>query len=59
MKSRLAEQVRQERLKQERRMTREQRLQAFMNHSQLMTQLYLAGCPAAKDRLSRDRRDAR
>jgi hypothetical protein len=43
MKSRLAEQARQERLEQERRMTPEQRLQAFMHHSQLITQLYQAG----------------
>jgi hypothetical protein len=59
MKSRLAEQARQERLKQERRMTPEQRLQAFMHHSQLMTQLYLAGRAAAKDRLPGDRFGAR
>jgi hypothetical protein len=59
MKSRLAEQARQERLKQERGMTPEQRLQAFMHHSQLMTQLYLAGCAAAKDGLSPEKIDAR
>jgi hypothetical protein len=59
MKSPLAEQARQERLEQERRMTPGHRIQAFMNHSQLMTQLYLAGCAAAKDRSSPERIDAR
>jgi hypothetical protein len=59
MKSRLAEQARQERLNQERGMTPEQRLQAFMHHSQLMTQLYLAGSAAARGRLSGDKRNAR
>ncbi len=40
-------------------MTPGHRLQAFMNHSQLMTQLYLAGRAAAKDRSSPERIDAR
>jgi hypothetical protein len=59
MKSPLAEQARQERLEQERRMTPGHRLQAFKNHSQLMTQLYLAGRAAAKDRSPPERIDAR
>jgi hypothetical protein len=59
MKSRLAEQAREERLEQERGLTPEQRLRAFMHHSQLMSQLYLARCTAAKDRLSAERIDAR
>jgi hypothetical protein len=58
MKSRLAEQARQERLEQERRMTPEQRLLAFMHHSQLMTQLYLAGRAAARVRSSPEKKDA-
>jgi hypothetical protein len=43
MKSRLAEQARQERLQQERHLTPEQRLVAFLHHSRLVTQLFLAG----------------
>jgi hypothetical protein len=59
MKSRLAEQARQERQEQERRMTPEQRLQAFMHHCQLMTQLYLAGCAATRGGFSPEKIDAR
>ena len=43
MKSRLAEQARQEQLDEVRRMTPAQRLQAYMRHSQLLCQLRLAG----------------
>jgi hypothetical protein len=58
MKSRLAEQARQERVEQERRMTPEQRLLAFMRHSQLITQLYLAGRMAASAGVSPEKPDA-
>ena len=40
------------------RMTPEQRLLAFMHHSQLMTQLYLAGRAAARVRSSPEKKDA-
>lgn len=52
MNSRLAEQARQERLQQERQLTPEQRLVAFMHHSRLVTQLFLAGRAAATPRVS-------
>ncbi|MFI4890039.1 MAG: hypothetical protein ACHQIL_05855 [Steroidobacterales bacterium] len=58
MKSRLADQARQEQLDQVRRMTPEQRLQAFMRHSQLVTQLYLAGQAAAEAQVLPERTDA-
>jgi hypothetical protein len=59
MNSRLAEQARQEQLEQVRRMSPEQRLTAFMRHSQLITRLYLAGRAAAKAAVSPGPADAR
>jgi hypothetical protein len=58
MKSLLARQAREERLEQERRMTPEERVLAFMHHSRLMTQLYLAGRAAARVRAAPEKADA-
>ena len=47
MKSRLADQARQEQAELIRGMSPEQRLRAFMNHSRLVYELYAAGQASA------------
>jgi hypothetical protein len=58
MKSRLADQARQDQNNAVRALTPEQRLKAFLQHNQLVHELFLAGRAAARMSAEPELRDA-